>query len=100
MDIGYSGLKLFMIFKNINFTLFIYKIREKGLLNKRLNCHIKSFTFSFLLPCTTFQLDKGEQRSFLDKDKEKISKDMSKQTKGQFSVDTRQVQEGSRSGIK
>ena len=86
--------------KNIKFTLFIYNIRVKGLLNKRLNCHIKSFTFSFLLPCTTFQLDKGEQRTFLDKDKEKISKDMSKQIKGQLSVDIRQVQEGSKSGIK
>ena len=62
MDIGYSGLKLIMIFKNIKFTLFIYNIRVKGLLNKRLNCHKKSFTFSFLLPYTTFQFDKGDQR--------------------------------------
>ena len=96
IDIGYSGLKLFMIFKNINFTLFIYNIRVKGLLNKRLNCHKKSFTFSFLLPLsnsTKVIKDKN-------KDKEKTSKDMSKQTKGQLSVDTRQVQEGSKSGIK
>ena len=66
----------------------------------RQNCHKKSFTFPFLSTCTTFQFDKGEQRSFLDNDKEKTSKDMSKQTKGQLSVDTRQVQEGSKSGIK
>ena len=82
--------------KNIKFTLFIYNIRVKGLLNKRLNCHKKSFTFSFLLPLsnsTKVNKDKG-------KDKEKTSKDMSKQTKGQLSVDIRQVQEGSKLGIK
>ena len=28
----------------------------------RQNCHKKSFTFPFLLPCTTFQFDKGDQR--------------------------------------
>ena len=94
IDIGYSGLKLFMIFKNINFTLLIYNIRVKGLLNKRLNCHKKSFTFSFLLPLS------NSTKVNKDKDKEKTSKDMSKQVKGQLSVDIRQVQEGSKLGIK
>ena len=61
----------------------------------RQNCHKKSFTFPFLLPCTTFQFDKGDQRQRQREDFQRHVKG-----KGQLSVDIRQVQEGSKSGIK
>ena len=82
MDIGYSGLKLFMIFKNINFTLFIYNIRVKGLLNKRLNCHKKSFTFSFLLPLSNST--KVNKDHFLTKTKRRFPKTCQNRLKVNF----------------